>query len=74
MNSAARKRNRHKLSNRTEHHHYTDRTSAPVRSNAPTHEPEITYSRAGFTVNTNANRAHGGISSYYSSKERGYSS
>lgn len=69
-------RNRTRAARAAEHHHYTDRTSEPVKSNAPTHEPVTDKSlRApGFKrMNTNMQLARGGISSYYRSRERGYS-
>lgn len=68
-----RNRTRKAALRKFEQHHYTDRTSAPVHSNAPTHEPAVTYDRAGYKVNTNANRKNGGGSCFYSSRERGYS-
>jgi len=66
-------RNRTRAARASETHHYTDRTSAPVHSNAPTHAPPTTGNRNGWKINTNANLKHGGISSYYRSRERGYS-
>ena len=58
----------------TERHHYTDRTSAPVRSNAAAHDPGNTGDRGTWgALNTNTQQARGGISSYYRSLERGYS-
>jgi len=67
-------RNRTRAVRASETHHYTDRTSAPVRSNAPTHDPGNAGPRpAGFRrMNTNQQLARGGISSYYRSRERGY--
>lgn len=68
-------RNRTRAVRAQEHHHYTDRTSLPVHSNAPTHNPgDVAGRPAGFRhMNTNLQLARGGISSYYRSRERGYS-
>lgn len=68
-------RNRTRAARAAEHHHYTDRTSEPVTSNAPTHDPgNCAHRPAGFArMNTNMQLARGGISSYYRSRERGYS-
>jgi hypothetical protein len=66
---------RNRTRSRAEKHHYTDRTSAPVHSNAPTHNPGNLPGRDtwGSQQNTNLQLARGGISSYYRSRERGYS-
>lgn len=68
-------RNRTRAARAAETHHYTDRTSKPVTSNAPTHDPGNCASRPGQFArqNTNLQLARGGISSYYRSRERGYS-
>jgi hypothetical protein len=67
-----RNRTRKAAIRKYEHHHYTDRTSAPVHSNSPTHEPTVDYDRGEWKINTNSQLRNGGISSYYRSRERGY--
>jgi hypothetical protein len=69
-------RNRTRSVRKAETHHYTDRTSVPVTSNAPTHDPgNCAHRPAGMFArqNTNLQLSRGGISSYYRSRERGYS-
>lgn len=72
-------RNRTRAVRAAEHHHYTDRLSAPIHSNTPDgsrkgNDPVDPRRSGGFTrLNTNSRLKDGGISSYYRSRERGYS-
>lgn len=58
-------------------HHYTDRLSAPVHSNSPedSRKASLPMGNRGDwgSANTNLQLSRGGISSYYRSRERGYS-
>jgi hypothetical protein len=65
-------RNRTRAVRAAEHHHYTDRLSAPLHSSAPTHNPGT--NPATWRVNTNSRLRDGGISSYYRPREIGYGS